>query len=193
MDTPGIHKEKRKVREELRGRLAGLTSDERESWSSAIRKVLAERAGDRAVVAYMPLASEPDITPFLRGLWNAGKTVGLPRVVGSELVVHWVVHEEQLVCGSFGLREPSSELPVWQPGREPALCLVPGLAFDREGHRLGRGRGYYDRFLSRHGKELERVGVYFACQQLGVVPREAHDQTLDGWVTENGFGAPQGP
>ncbi len=191
METRGIHEEKRKVRAEMRGRLAKLTSDERGSWSSAIRKVLAERADDRAVVAFMPLSSEPDITAFLRELWDAGKTVGLPRVEGSELVVHLVVHEEQLVCGSFGLREPSPELPVWQPGRAPALCLVPGVAFDRQGHRLGRGRGYYDRLLSRHAKELETVGVFFGCQHLDAVPREAHDQTLAGWVTEKGFGFPQ--
>jgi len=192
-DRRGILDGKKKMRAEMRERLARATAAEKASWSSAIRESLAERFRDREVVAFMSLASEPEIGPVLRDRWNAGAPVILPRVEGGELVLHIVAAREQLVRGSFGVWEPSPELPVWQPGGPPVLCLVPGLAWDRRGHRLGRGRGYYDRLLALHGEKLETVGVFFDCQRVVAVPSEVHDQTLCGWVTESGFGCPGNP
>lgn len=89
-----------------------------------------------------------------------------------------------LVPGSFGVREPDPERCSLVPMSEIEFLLVPGVAFDRHGGRLGRGGGFYDRLLEQLPKSVPRVGAFFACQELTEVAREAHDQPLDRVITE---------
>jgi 5-formyltetrahydrofolate cyclo-ligase len=90
--------------------------------------------------------------------------------------------DDDLVAGAFGIREPRGDLPaVGQEERcsEGVLWLVPGVAFDAAGHRLGRGRGYYDRLLA--GVRGPCVGVAWEWQVIGHVPASAHDVPM-GWI-----------
>ncbi|MFA7232740.1 MAG: 5-formyltetrahydrofolate cyclo-ligase [Terrimicrobiaceae bacterium] len=128
-----------------------------------------------AVAAFAPLGGEPDaLDP-----WPEDKRIALPRVSGDGLVFHWVAHRNDLRPGSFGVPEPPSEAPPAE--NEFGLILVPGLAFDPRGGRLGRGKGFYDRFLAGAGGV--RAGVCFDDQVVEDVPREAHDLRMDFVVT----------
>ena len=86
----------------------------------------------------------------------------------------------ELSPGRFGILEPSAEAPVPSGGWN--IIIVPGVAFDRNGGRLGRGRGYYDRFLAQH-REVFRAGVCFDEQVIASVPCESHDLRMDALVT----------
>lgn len=185
MDTRGNTGGKEALREGMKRRLKALDAGERKDWSRAINGFLAEVEPGRKRVAFMPLDSEPDILPSIERIWCAGDTVVLPRVEGGSLVLHEVAGMDQLVRGAFGIWEPRATLPCWTPG--PSLCLVPGLAFDARGYRLGRGKGFYDRLLQGLGTAVETVGIFFSCQEISAVPRETHDWPLGRILTEKGW------
>ena len=131
------------------------------------------------IAAFSALAGEPD----LLDPWPGSKRVALPRVVGEALEFRWITGREALVPGAFGIREPSPDAP--SAGAAFDLILVPGLGFDRRGHRLGRGKGFYDRFLAVASGV--RVGVCFGEQIVDEVPREAHDLAMDFLLTPDGI------
>lgn len=127
------------------------------------------------VCAFSALAGEPDVLAS----WPDGKRIALPRVEGDDLKFHWVAGRAELQPGRFGILEPAAEAPDAGSGFD--LILVPGMAFDLRGGRLGRGRGFYDRFLPT-ARGL-RVGVCFEDQIVDDVPSEAHDLRMDFLVT----------
>ncbi len=134
------------------------------------------------VAAYAALPDEPDLHPLN---WTPGKTLLLPRVRGGDLAFHAVQSADDLAPGAFGILEPRETHRAVDPA-SAELILVPGLAFTREGARLGRGRGYYDRLLETLPRRVKRVGVCFAVCLLETLPVESHDQRVDLVVTENG-------
>jgi len=129
----------------------------------------------RTVCAFCALPGEPDVLDP----WPSNKRIALPRIEGEELMFHWVSSREGLADGRFGVLEPKAE--ALSAGCEFDLILVPGMAFDRSGGRLGRGRGYYDRFLSRASGVV--AGVCFDKQLIGKVPIESHDVRMDVILT----------
>jgi len=129
----------------------------------------------RSVSVFAALPGEPDVLDP----WPSDKRIALPRVHGEELDFHWTAGRAGLVPGRFGILEPSADSPPAGCGFD--LILVPGIAFDRCGGRLGRGRGYYDRFLARASGFV--AGVCFDEQLIGKVPLEAHDVRMDAIVT----------
>ncbi len=127
------------------------------------------------VCVFSALADEPDVLPS----WPEGKRIAMPRVEGDELQFRWVASRGELRPGRFGILEPASEAP--DAGSEFDLILVPGKAFDLQGGRLGRGKGFYDRFLAE-ARGL-RAGVCFDDQIVEGVPLEPHDLRMDFVVT----------
>ncbi len=132
---------------------------------------LPEFAAARCVALFAALADEPDTGPMLER-WAAGRRIVLPRVEGDEMQFY-DYDPESLRSGSFGIDEP-------QRGEacDPAdidLIIVPGVAFTASGARLGRGRGYYDRYLSQPALRAFRVGVCYAHQIVDALPVELHD------------------
>ncbi|MEI6279846.1 MAG: 5-formyltetrahydrofolate cyclo-ligase [Verrucomicrobiae bacterium] len=125
--------------------------------------------------AFCALSDEPDVL----NPWPEGKRVALPRVEGDGFSLHWVTCREELVPGRFGILEPRQTAPP--AGISFDLILVPGMAFDREGRRLGRGRGYYDRFLASATGLV--AGVCFDDQLAPAVPHEPHDARMDAVIT----------
>jgi 5-formyltetrahydrofolate cyclo-ligase len=128
-----------------------------------------------AVAAFSSLPGEPDVLDP----WPQDKRIALPRISGAELTFHWVADFAELQPGQFGIMEPSED--AQEAGKEFDLILVPGLAFDLGGRRLGRGKGYYDRFLST-ARGL-RVGICYDDQIVDEVPVEPHDLKMDFVVT----------
>jgi 5-formyltetrahydrofolate cyclo-ligase len=136
------------------------------------------------VSGFMPLKSEINPIPLMRRLANAGASLALPvvRDRGRPLQMRAFAFGDSLVPGVWGIREPKPEAPQVLP----EVLLVPLLAFDRLGHRLGYGAGYYDFTIAslRAQGSVLAVGIAFAAQEVGQVPATACDQRLDLVLTE---------
>lgn len=135
------------------------------------------------VMAYAAIPPETDLSSVLEEILTAGKTLVLPRCEqGGIMTARRIDDLRQLISGAYGIPEPKPDAPVVSAS-EIDLILVPGLAFDRTGRRLGRGKGYYDRFLADfHGKTMGICG-----QLMPVVPVEQHDITMDAVATDHGI------
>lgn len=134
-------------------------------------------AGCRVVMAYWPLPDEVDIRPLINELVANGTVVLLPKVVDDvTMELRRYDSPTDLREGAFHIMEPIGE-PVADDCRID-VALVPGMAFDAAGNRLGRGRGYYDRFLS-HRPQLHTIGVCFPFQRVTVVPTDQNDIKVD--------------
>jgi 5-formyltetrahydrofolate cyclo-ligase len=142
---------------------------------------------DVAVSAYWPMGDEIDPRPILYTLHARGHPVALPVMPGKDqpLVFRAWHPDLAMADGGFGTRVP----PEGEPPIIPQVLLVPLLAFDRRGYRLGYGGGFYDRTLAalRGKSTLTRaIGLAYAGQEVGTVPTDAYDQRLDMIVTERG-------
>jgi len=174
------------LRTRLRAELKALAADDRTSASAKLcARVRASAAWQnaRAVLLFFPVPSEPDITPLLADALAAGKLLALPRfnaAANAYEAVRVVDPVRELATGPFQVREPVAACPV-VPLNRLDLALVPGLGFDARGHRLGRGKGHYDRLLA--GFTGMKIGVAFDFQIVPEVPREPHDIALDAVVT----------
>jgi len=164
----------------LRAKMRGIANLRADATAQAGQLVMQLRAStlwqsSAAICAFAALPGEPDpLNP-----WPANKRIALPRVSGSDLTFHWVAGPGELSPGRFGILEPAANASP--AGNEFDLILVPGLAFDLHGGRLGRGKGFYDRFLA--GASGLRAGVCFDDQIVADVPSEPHDQTMDFLIT----------
>jgi 5-formyltetrahydrofolate cyclo-ligase len=136
------------------------------------------------VSAFHPLRGEPNTLPLLTALADEGFATALPTVVGqgSPLTFRLWRPGEPTRAGAMSIREPLEAAPVV----DPDLLFVPLACFDRRGHRIGYGAGYYDRTLSklRATKPVHAVGVAHGVCEVDRVPYETHDQSLDAVVTE---------
>jgi 5-formyltetrahydrofolate cyclo-ligase len=148
---------------------------------------LARSAIVRTVAAYWPLRDEPDVRHLLAALDYHEFSVALPVVVAKDqpLVFRKWTPRDLLLEGPFGIMEPSSRLPEILPD----IVFVPLAAFDRRGHRIGFGAGFYDRTLKqlRSVKTILAVGVAFNVQEVDAIPEDPHDEPLDFVMTETDF------
>ncbi len=139
-----------------------------------------------AVVAgYWPVNDEIDIRPLLNILHEHGHPVLMPVVINRQQPMRFRQWDPAMVMepGRFGIPVP----PDTFPERRPEVVLVPLLAFDRLGYRLGRGSGFYDHTLEllRSTGRVLAIGIAFAGQEVQAVPHDVHDQRLDWIVTEH--------
>lgn len=185
LETP-VPERKALLRKEIRQRLAALSVEARARDSGRIREWIAAarpwHEADR-ILGFVPLASEPDLMPLLGAGSAAGRTVCVPRW-NPQLETYEAAllpSDGRLVPGPFSVPEPAAHLPAL-PLERLDLILVPGLAFDRHGWRLGRGRGFYDRLL-RHAVSARRWGIAFDTQVVESVPNEPHDVNVHILVT----------
>lgn len=152
------------------------------------------------VLAYCGFGDEPDtVSGFIGSVLAEGRRLVLPRVDRERgtLVLHEVCDpDSELVAGVWGIQEPEPGLPE-VPLSDVDFVLMPGVAFDRRGGRLGYGGGYYDRLLGGSAPRPPLVAAAFEAQVVGSVPTEHHDIRFDVLVTEAGVwrtdGAPRKP
>jgi 5-formyltetrahydrofolate cyclo-ligase len=177
---------KARLRREAVARRDALPAESRKAAAEAIAKrpfPLALAPG-AIVSGFMPLKSEINPLPLLRKLADAGARLALPVVAGrgKALIMRAWQWGEPLVAGVWGIREPRPEAPQVQPD----ILLVPLLVFDRSGHRIGYGAGYYDLTIAqlRAQKPITAVGLAFAAQEIETVPTTAFDAKLDLVLTE---------
>jgi len=146
---------------------------------------LEEFACARSVMIYLHMAHELDTTEVAKAAWEAQKVVLVPKVDWQErhmIALRINSIDDRIVEHDYGLREPIDGEP-W-PVAEIDLVIVPALAFDRLGHRLGHGAGFYDRFLAHGGVRAATCGLAFAEQCVYDLPVHANDRPVDMLVTD---------
>ena len=145
--------------------------------AEVVSKLLLRMNHPQVLMAYWPLSDEVDIRPLIKHLVAEGCTVLLPKVLDDErMELRRYASEADLAEGAFHIMEPVGE--PYNEDDQIQVALVPGMAFDAAGHRLGRGRGYYDRFLTAH-PHLHTIGVCFPFQRVAEVPTEEHDVCMN--------------
>ena len=188
--------DKKNLRTEARARRAALAAalPDHAARLAAHAEALKVPPG-AAVGGYAALPGEADPAALLEQLARRGAALALPRVVAKDLPLAFHIWRprQELVPGAYGIPEPD---PSWRLVT-PAIVLVPLLAFDAAGRRLGYGGGYYDRTLAalRAGHTITAVGVAYAGQEVENLPNDAFDEPLDMILTETGlraFGRPFG-
>lgn len=171
--------DKTQIRRRVKDRLTSLDKNARTAASTSLRHAVMQLPGweqVRTVAAFVPLPDEPDLSPLS---WLPERRVLLPVVRGHELNFYEVHGEDDLLGGSYGIMEPDPKHATPADASQAEVIFVPGLAFTREGHRLGRGRGFYDRTLATLPRTVLRVGLCFAPQIFDSLPVEDHDQKVD--------------
>jgi 5-formyltetrahydrofolate cyclo-ligase len=182
---------KSELRQGFKQRLASMNAGEKEQYSRVLCEhvaSLAEFVEARHIFAFLPLPSEPDILPLIAG--NPGKRWSFPRVdLDGRMSFYRLETLQDTMVGAFGIREPGLHCELSDP-TEAGLVLVPGLGFDPSNHsRLGRGKGFYDRYLSSvalAGSRPPFIGVCFS-PQLDTLVTDPHDYPMDRIVTEEGI------
>lgn len=188
MPPTAISVVKSRLRAQLLARRAGRSSTERHAAAAGLARhlgALPEIADARRVTAYVGVGDEPGTGALLDEAAARGLEVLLPVALpGGRLAWAAYTGTADLVTGRFGLREPAG--PRLGPGAvaEADLLLVPALAVDRAGHRLGRGGGHYDRLLASLARPA--YAVVFDDEVLDDVPVEAHDRSVSGALTPSG-------
>jgi 5-formyltetrahydrofolate cyclo-ligase len=190
-----INQQKAGLRHEMRARLAEVALEQQQSWSREIIQWLMSDeswlAQPGAVALFGGIRSEPDLRPLFAWLNDRERHVAFFAVEKVGLMrPHRVCEPAHLMTGVYGVSIPDvSQCPAMRE-EELAAVLVPGLAFStRDGTRLGRGKGYYDRILARLRPDARVIGIAFAMQMLNEVPRLPHDRCMDSLVCENGWRA----
>ena len=173
--------DKRSMRRAIKGEIAKLSSSEKKSLSSQIFSAIAELQEVRqasVVALFASLPDEPQTTAIIEQLAQSKRLV-LPRIEGDEMEFYDI--SEGLHEGAFGIMEPVATTPI-EPSKIDVM-IVPGVAFTRSGARLGRGKGFYDKYLSRKEFHAYTIGVCYPCQITDNIPVEPHDKIIDRIVS----------
>jgi 5-formyltetrahydrofolate cyclo-ligase len=185
--------EKEATRDHFKKLRLNLSRDEVLSASSKIQKrlfVLPDFVDSRTVCFYVAKGNEVQTEHMIRKSLRAGRRVLVPLVnvqSGLLLVSELTDYDQNLEAGTFGVLEPKPMFRRIVPSTEANLVLVPGVAFDKHGHRLGYGKGYYDRFLnilSQSQSHAKFIGLAYDFQILEMIPHTRNDISLHKIVTE---------
>jgi 5-formyltetrahydrofolate cyclo-ligase len=185
VSSRGLKQAKRALRRAILAHRDGLPADERAAMSASIAdRLLAmdELRDAGTVMTFWSFGSEVDTLPLLERLEAAGKQVALPRIEDRDVVPVAYAAGDALSATSFGAKEPVAGRRL-----EPAeldVVVVPGVAFDRGGGRVGYGAGFYDRLLERVRDDAFAVAVAFGLQIVERVPAGGTDRSVDAVVTE---------
>lgn len=174
-------KTKKEIRQEVKSAVLVLSSEQKEEQSQRVcdevKHIFAERS-PQCVALFSPLPDEVDIMPLASAM---ACRVVLPRVGdmadGTPEMEFFDYNPTQMASGAYGIAEPQGVVAC--RAEEIDLMVVPGVAFAEDGRRLGRGKGYYDRYLSREGFRAYTIGVCYDCQLRDDVPAEPHDKRVD--------------
>ncbi len=140
------------------------------------------------VLVYLPIKNEVDTFPIIKTIWQQNKQVVIPICQpDNKLLLSHFNNIDDLTEGTFGIMEVKEDCLDPVPSSSVEIVLVPGLAFDKSGHRLGYGKGYYDRFLKTLPPKTPKVALAFDFQFLEKLPAEEHDVPLDIIVTNEGI------
>ena len=186
-----IREEKARLRRAVKERRRSLGDARRERLSDLIADRIAhlpEYAAAEAVFVYMDISDEVRTGPVIARCRADGKRIAIPRVEGKELRFYEITDllekppETFLTEGYLHIPEPDPQQCPCADAEETALMILPGLAFDRQMHRLGYGGGFYDRYLAAHPHH-PTVAPAFSCQLFERIPFEETDICVDRVIT----------
>lgn len=193
-----LREQKQELRKHVEQRRTALPAELRLQKSYEICKrtqsVLAEMPwpAGQVLMTYIPVRAEVDVSPLVEWAWRQGIAVAAPRSLAAsrKLVLHLISGWDQLKPGTYGIREPRSDCPLLPDDYTVGCVIVPGIAFDANGGRLGYGGGYYDRFfneMTRQRKERVpfKLALAFDAQIVSEVPMDMFDVRVDRVVTES--------
>ena len=184
---------KNSVRQILRQRKDAMVPEDRLFKSHRICRHLMEIIRDgETVMVYTSKEKEVNTVPLISTLFEHGNPVVVPIIVKEDvsLRLSYLRDFSALVPSTFGVPEPiGSEIPA--AAEDIGTIILPMLGFDRKGGRIGYGAGYYDRFLSKN-RNLRKIGIAFACQEVDGLPVDENDIRMDCIITEDGIVYPDG-
>lgn len=171
--------DKKSIRAEVRRRIKLLAEEEKQSSAAAIfAKVEATEAFAKAecVALFVAMWDEVPTTETLERWRGLGKRVVVPRVEG-DIMRYYDYHPDKMTAGAFGIIEPTGDKEV--EAEVIDLMIVPARAFTPNGDRMGRGGGFYDKYMSLEGFRAVKYGVAYACQIFDSLPTDPHDIPVD--------------
>ena len=175
-----MNQDKRTLRKQIRETKRQFSDKELEELSLPIISRLLSHpviVGSKTILMYYSLHDEVNTHHAVNQLIASGKTVLLPRVVdGENMEIRVYRSPDDLAPGRYGIMEPTGK--TYTRYEDIDVAVVPGMAFDQYGHRLGRGKGYYDRFLPK-ASHAYKIGVCFDFQKQEAIPTDANDITMD--------------
>lgn len=186
------------LRQSLLAARQSLPAAERDARNQHLRDRLQARPelqAARTILAYWSVRGEPDPTPLVASDWGKSKSWGFPRCVGRDLIWHAWQWGDPLQSGAFGIPEPQPSAPLLNPC-EADVVLVPAVACDRRGYRLGYGGGFYDREMARWqnhgppggaGDRPLAVGIVFDFTCVPLLPKDPWDRRLSAVCTDRAW------
>lgn len=189
-DMKELQAEKKALRSEILAKRRALTAAYRQKASTRIMDVfcaLPDSKGHRKVMCYASMEDEVQILPLVQKWLDAGVTVTMPRIIRKgEMEAVTVPSLDDLVEGEYGILTPDpAKCQVIAP-EELDLIIVPGVAFDTRGERLGMGAGFYDAYMAK-AVNAKRIALAYSCQLVSSVPMEEHDALVHKIITEQGI------
>ena len=191
-----LREHKKRLRDEYLTRRQALEPRIKRVMDEKICSILTSLAAYRyadTLLVYYPMPDEIDIKPFIEHAWADGKSIAFPRCrrESRSMTFHIVSSFDELSeDGMFGIPEPMSDLPVYDPENnrlQQSACIIPAVIYDRSGYRIGYGKGYYDRYLPSFSGS--RIGVCYSGFITDKVPRGKYDLAVNVLVTEKGVRA----
>ena len=181
---------KREMREKYSAVRNGMDAEKREEFDKKIFDRLTAAIAYRhsnEILLYASVGSEIDTWRIFDAAIKAGKKVAFPLCFEDNTMKYYYVNSrDDLETGSFGILEPKRGLEEYSP-QSLSLCVVPGIVFDKEGYRIGYGKGFYDRFLSTFPGV--KVGLVYSNMIIPKVPRGRFDKHVDILISERGVNA----
>lgn len=189
MDRINIKEVKTRIRAEYKEKRRNIPPDEKTSLDRAVCTRFLGLSSYRfadTVLLYSPLKHEIDTSAIALDALAKGKKVAYPRCMdGNRMVYHYVTTLDELTEGMYGIKEPDTSLPLYTPdSKMHTVCVLPAIVYDKDGYRLGYGKGYYDRFLS--GFRGTKAGLIYSGFIIDSVPRGRFDMPSDIIITEKG-------
>lgn len=182
-----IH-EKKDIRMQILQHRELLDLNTRRQWDEVIfNKLINSEVYKKAntIFAFVSFKSEVDTHKIIKYAIEDKKTICVPRIESKQkgMEIFKIDGFEQLKKGYFGILEPLESCPAID-SKELDLILIPGVAFDRQGGRVGYGAAFYDRFLSSLNKKVHKIALAYQIQVLNNIPMDEHDVRIDGVITE---------
>jgi 5-formyltetrahydrofolate cyclo-ligase len=180
---------RKKSQQRLRSISDGEFAEKSQRICVHLEKIIYEKH-PRVVAGYFPFQREVNILPALEKFLYENVSVAFPRIMDNDMQF-FAVHSLDIKNGEFD----QNSFGIWQPkktaqtidAKDISIALVPGLAFDKKLYRLGRGMGFYDKFLCSVRPNLQKIGICFAQQIVDFLPTEKHDVPMTNLLTEENY------
>lgn len=183
---------KQEIRKQVYAQRKAITKEDWEAKTKSIANSLKETPAYKSagsIYCYVDYNHEVGTKGIIEDAWKAGKKVYVPKVLGKEMDFFQIQSFSDLEAGCKGILEPKEDFKKMATGKE-GLMILPGVAFDKDCHRIGYGGGFYDRYLAGH-LNLKKIAIAFSCQIFEEIPWEEFDISPDMIITEeNIYGNP---